>query len=30
LTILLDARGAQAGKAELIDRHLPAQEFIDR
>ncbi len=30
VAVLLDARRAQAGEAELIDRHLPAQEFVDR
>ena len=28
LPILLDAGGAQAGQAMLIDRHLPAQELF--
>src|SRR5215468_4666976 len=30
LPVLLDARGAQAGKAVLVDRILPGQEFLDR
>jgi len=30
LPILLDAGGAQTGKAMLIDGKLPGQEFIDR
>jgi hypothetical protein len=29
LTILLDAGGAQSGKAVLVDGKLPGQEFID-
>jgi hypothetical protein len=29
LAILLDARGAQPGKAMLIDGKLPGQEFVD-
>src|SRR5436190_21999263 len=29
LTILLDARGAQAGKTVLVDRELPGKEFVD-
>jgi hypothetical protein len=29
LAILLDTGGAQAGKAVLVDRELPGQEFID-
>ena len=29
LTILLDARGAQAGKSMLVDGVLPGQEFFD-
>jgi hypothetical protein len=29
-TIFLDASGAQAGQAVLVDGPLPAQEFIDR
>ena len=28
--ILLDARGAQAGQAMLIDRVLPGKKFFDR
>jgi hypothetical protein len=28
--VLLDARGAQAGEAMLIDRILPGEEFFDR
>ena len=30
LAILLDAGGAQAGEAMLVDRELPGQEFVDR
>ena len=30
LAILLDAGGAQAGEAVLVDRELPGQEFVDR
>ena len=30
LAILLDARGAQAGEAVLVDRILPGEEFLDR
>src|SRR5580704_10931926 len=30
LSILLNARGAQAGKAVAVDRLLPGQEFLDR
>src|ERR1043166_7545773 len=30
LPILLDARGAQAGEAVLVDRVLPGEEFLDR
>ena len=30
LPVLLDAGGAQSGKAMLIDRKLPRKEFIDR
>jgi hypothetical protein len=29
LAILLDSGGAQSGKAMLIDRKLPGEEFID-
>ena len=29
MAILLDAGGAQPGKAVLIDRELPGQEFVD-
>jgi hypothetical protein len=29
LAILLDAGGTQPGKAMLVDRELPGQEFID-
>jgi hypothetical protein len=29
LAILLDAGGAQAGEAMLVDRELPRQEFVD-
>ena len=29
VAILLDARGAQAGKTVLIDGQLPRQEFVD-
>ena len=29
LAVLLDARGAQAGEAVLVDRILPGQEFFD-
>src|SRR5712671_7552418 len=29
LTILLDAGGAQSGKAVLVDGKLPGQEFVD-
>jgi hypothetical protein len=29
LTILLDAGGAQSGKAVLIDGKLPGEEFVD-
>jgi hypothetical protein len=28
LAVLLNARGAQAGQAMLVDGHLPAQEFL--
>src|ERR1043166_6746869 len=28
LSILLNARGTQAGKAVLVDRELPGQEFV--
>src|SRR3954464_4415541 len=30
LAILLDAGGAQASKAVLVDGELPGQEFVDR
>src|SRR6266700_1635597 len=30
LAILLDAGGAQAGQAMLVDRELPGKEFVDR
>src|SRR5258707_15190825 len=30
LPVLLDARGAQAGEAVLVDRVLPGEEFFDR
>src|SRR3989442_11710569 len=30
LAILLNARGAQAGQAMLVDRILPGEEFLDR
>ena len=30
LAILLDAGGAQSGKAMLIDGKLPGKEFVDR
>jgi hypothetical protein len=30
LPVLLDAGGAQAGKAMLIDGKLPGKEFVDR
>jgi hypothetical protein len=30
LPVLLDARGAQAGEAVLVDRILPGEEFLDR
>src|SRR5436190_24245386 len=30
LAVLLDARGAQAGEAVLVDRILPGEEFLDR
>ena len=30
LAILLDAGGAQAGKAVLVDGELPGQKFINR
>ena len=30
MAILLDAGGAQSGKAMLIDRKLPGEEFVDR
>jgi hypothetical protein len=30
LSILLDAGGAQSGKAMLIDGKLPGKEFVDR
>jgi len=30
LAILLDAGGAQPGKAVLVDGELPGQEFVDR
>src|SRR5476651_2664919 len=30
LPVLLDARGAQAGKAMLVDGGLPGEEFLDR
>jgi hypothetical protein len=30
LAILLDARGAQPGKAMLVDGKLPRQEFVHR
>jgi hypothetical protein len=30
LPVLLDARGAQAGEAMLVDRVLPGEEFLDR
>src|SRR5437879_5576723 len=29
LSVLLNARGAQAGEAMLVDRILPGQEFLD-
>jgi hypothetical protein len=29
LAVLLDARGAQAGQAMLVDGELPGQEFVD-
>jgi hypothetical protein len=29
LTILLDSRGAQSGKAMLVDGKLPGQEFVN-
>jgi hypothetical protein len=29
LAVLLNARGAQTGKAMLVDGELPGQEFID-
>ncbi len=30
LPVLLDTRGAQPGKAMLIDGKLPGKEFVDR
>jgi hypothetical protein len=30
LPVLLDARGAQAGEAVLVDRILPGEKFLDR
>jgi hypothetical protein len=30
VAVLLDARGAQAGKAVVVDGGLPGQEFFDR
>jgi hypothetical protein len=30
LAVLLNARGAQAGQAVLVDGILPGQEFLDR
>ena len=30
LAILLDAGGAQSGKAMLVDGELPGKEFVDR
>jgi hypothetical protein len=30
LAVLLNARGAQAGKAVLVDGILPGQEFLNR
>src|SRR5262249_47631361 len=30
LPVLLNARGGQAGKAMLVDRVLPGEEFLDR
>src|SRR5215471_20207646 len=30
LPVLLDARGAQAGEAMLVDRILPGEELLDR
>jgi hypothetical protein len=30
LPVLLDAGGAQPGKAMLVDGKLPGQEFVDR
>jgi hypothetical protein len=29
LAVLLNARGAQTGKAMLVDGELPGQEFVD-